>query len=225
MLFDYNHKDIDNRLLPFPVGKVVCIGQNYADHIAELNSIERPEPLFFIKPNTTLTDLSKGVFIPKDKGPVHNELELAVLIQHKLTAANAAEVEQAIWGYGLALDLTLRSVQARLKAQGRPWETSKAFDGSCPMTPFIAKQNVLEPQQSQIKLLVNGQTRQDGNTAQMLRATIELIQEMTHEFTLLPGDIVLTGTPAGVGPLNNGDELELSLSSAGSHWQFSTKVY
>lgn len=225
MQFDYHHKDIAGKLLPFPTGKVVCIGQNYADHIAELNSVVRPEPLFFIKPNTSLTELDKGVYIPKGKGPVHNELELAVLLQSRLTKATTSQVEQAIWGYGLALDLTLRSVQARLKAQGRPWEVAKAFDGSCPVTPFIAKQDLPEPQQSQLQFSVNGTLRQDGNTQQMIRAIIDLITQMSHEFTLLPGDIVLTGTPAGVGPLASGDKLELALSSGAKNWQFDSKVY
>ncbi len=225
MQFDYHHKDINGKLLPFPAGKVVCIGQNYADHIAELNSVVRPEPLFFIKPNSSLTELDKGVYIPKDKGPVHNELELSVLIQNSLTKATPEQVEQAIWGYGLALDLTLRSVQTRLKAQGRPWETAKAFDGSCPVTPFIAKQDLPMPQKSQLRFSVNGKVRQDGNTTQMIRAIIELISEMSHEFTLMPGDIVLTGTPAGVGPLVNGDALELSLISGEQNWLFKAKVY
>lgn len=225
MLFDYKHKDIDGRLLPYPVGKVVCIGQNYADHIAELNSIKRPEPLFFIKPNTSLTQLENGVHIPKNKGPVHNELELAILIQSKLTRATAQEVESAIWGYGLALDLTLRKVQARLKQQGRPWEVAKGFDGACPTSPFIPKAQLTNAQQSQIKLSVNGVVRQNGNTEQMLMPIIELIQAMTEEFTLMPGDIVLTGTPAGVGPLYSGDELELTLDSADNNWQFAARVY
>lgn len=225
MLFNYNHKDIAGRLLPLPQGKVVCIGQNYADHIAELNSVARPEPLFFIKPSTTLTELEQGVHIPVNKGPVHNELELAVLIQQRLSDASLAQVEQGIWGYGLALDLTLRSVQNKLKAQGRPWEVAKAFDGACPTSPFIPKQQVSQVQQSQLTLLVNGEVRQDGNTSAMLRPVLALIQQMSQVFTLLPGDVVLTGTPAGVGPLKNGDALELKLAAGAELWQFSTKVY
>lgn len=225
MTLDYYHQDLKGTLLPFPVGKVVCIGQNYADHIAELNSIKRPEPLFFIKPNTSLTSLSKGIRLPKNKGECHNELELAVILQTRLTNATLSQVENAIWGYGLGLDLTLRDIQSRQKQQGRPWEVAKAFDGSCPMSPFIPKRDVTEPQQSQISLTVNDETRQNGNTAQMMRQILPMIQEMSQEFTLLPGDIIMTGTPAGVGPLFAGDVLNLSLTSKLDNWQFTTKVY
>ena len=225
MSSQYYHQNINGQILPFPLGKVVCIGQNYADHIAELSSVKRPEPLFFIKPNTSLTSLSKGIVVPKNKGECHNELELAVLIQKRLTCANESDIESAIWGYGLALDLTLRQIQARQKQQGRPWEVAKGFDGSCPVTPFIEKSQLTTPQNSQLTLLVNGEVRQNGNTKQMLRSINQMISEMSHEFTLLPGDIVLTGTPAGVGPLVAGDKLNLSLSCDNANWQFHTKVY
>ncbi|NVK25286.1 MAG: fumarylacetoacetate hydrolase family protein [Gammaproteobacteria bacterium] len=225
MASQYYHQSSHGHVLPFPVGKVLCIGQNYSDHIAELNSIQRPEPLFFIKPNTSLAALSRGVTVPKNKGECHNELELAVLIQKKLTCVTEQQVEAAIWGYGLALDLTLRQIQARQKKQGRPWEVAKGFDASCPITPFIPKTEISEPQNSQITLLVNGKARQNGNTAQMLRPIYQLISEMSHEFTLLPGDIVLTGTPAGVGPLVAGDKLNLSLASGDKNWQFHAQVY
>lgn len=225
MTLGYYHQDLKGTALPFPVGKVVCIGQNYADHIAELNSVERPEPLFFIKPNTSLTPLSKGISLPRNKGECHNELELTVILQSKLTNATSSQVEKAIWGYGLGLDLTLRDVQSRLKQQGRPWEVAKGFDGSCPISPFIPKHQVAEPQHSQICLTVNGEVRQNGNTAQMMRQIVPMIQEMSQEFTLLSGDIIMTGTPAGVGPLFAGDELHLSLTSKSDNWQFTTKVY
>lgn len=220
----YYHQDEAGKVLAFPAGKVMCIGQNYADHIAELNSIERPEPLFFIKPNTSLSALNKGVVIPRGKGECHNELELSVLISKPLCKANNQQVEDAIWGYGLGLDLTLREIQARQKRQGRPWEVAKGFDGSCPVTPFIPKQNITQPQNIQLTLNVNNSTRQNGNTKHMIRDVISLIAEMSHEFTLLPGDIVLTGTPAGVGPLNDGDELELMLSQGEQRWTFQSKV-
>ena len=220
----YHHKDIDNRFLPFPTGKVVCIGQNYADHIAELSSIVRPEPLFFHKPNTALVSLNNEVLIPKNKGACHNELELAVLISKPLSKASKEQVEQAIWGYALALDLTLREIQARLKKQGRPWEVAKSFDGACPISAFVKKEQVVDPQNCQLRLEVDGQIRQNGNTGQMIRPITQLICEMTQEFTLLPGDVVLTGTPAGVGPLKAGHRLLLTLTSGERHWQFNTEV-
>ena len=220
----YHHKSINGTYLGLPAGKVVCIGQNYADHIAELNSIRRPEPLFFIKPNTSLVSLEPGFKVPTSQGECHNELELAVLIDKKLTAVNPEQAMSGIWGYGLALDLTLRQLQAKQKKQGRPWEVAKAFDGSCPISSFIPKSEIQQPQQLQLTLLVNGKTRQDGNTQQMLRPIGQLISEMSQSFTLLPGDIVLTGTPAGVGPLLPNDNVTLSLKNDNMQYQFKSEV-
>jgi 2-keto-4-pentenoate hydratase/2-oxohepta-3-ene-1,7-dioic acid hydratase in catechol pathway len=220
----YSHQDINGQYLPFPAGKVVCIGQNYADHIAELNSVKRPEPLFFIKPNSALCAVEASFEIPKHSGVCHNELELAVLISKPLKNVTPEHVNAGIWGYGLALDLTLREVQSKLKKQGRPWELAKGFDGACPISPFINKSEIEFPQDIDLRLTVNGQSRQKGNTKNMIRGINQLISQMSQHFTLMPGDVVLTGTPAGVGPLKYGEKLELSLSSAKSNWQFNSTV-
>ncbi len=220
----YHHKNIRGQVLPFPAGKVVCIGQNYADHIAELNSVVRPEPLFFIKSNNTLCDVQNNIVIPQGMGPCHNELELAVLIAKPLSKVTEDKVESAIWGYGLALDLTLRAVQSQLKQQGRPWELAKSFDGSCPVSPFIEKSEINQVQDLNFSLSVNGIERQNGNTKSMIRPTFELIAQMSQYFSLMPGDIVLTGTPAGVGPLALGDKLTLQLRSGNNNWQFLSSV-
>lgn len=208
----YQHRDIDGNSIALPVGKVVCIGQNYQDHIAEMQSKTAPEALFFIKPATALCSLAPGFSIPSGRGAVHNETELAVLIGKTLKNASVDEVAEAIWGYSLALDLTLREVQAELKKLGRPWEIAKGFDGACPVAGFVSKEKVAQPQQLAFQLQVNGETRQQGNTASMIRGINQLISEMSSHFTLQPGDIVLTGTPAGVGPLHCGDTLQLQLA-------------
>ena len=220
----YHHKDIHGKYLPFPAGKVVCIGQNYADHIAELNSVTRPEALFFIKPNSALCSVEPSFEIPKQAGPCHNELELAVLISKPLKKVTANKVQDAIWGYGLALDLTLRTVQSKLKQQGRPWELAKGFDGACPISPFINKSEITSPQNSDLVLTVNQQIRQNGNSKDMIRPINELIAQMSQHFTLMPGDVVLTGTPAGVGPLKNSDKLTLTISSGEKTWQCASVV-
>lgn len=208
----YQHLDWQEKAITLPLGKVVCIGQNYQDHIAEMQSKTAPEALFFIKPATALVPLAPSFAIPAARGEVHNELELAVLIAKPLKNASFAEVNEAIWGYGLALDLTLREVQAKLKQLGRPWEIAKGFDGACPMSPLIPKAQVQHPQQLDFSLQVNGELRQQGNSANMIRGITQLISEMSQHFTLLPGDLVLTGTPAGVGPLQVGDTLTLRLA-------------
>ena len=217
----YQHINVSGQPIALPVGKVVCIGQNYQDHIAEMQSKTAPDALFFIKPSTALCSLAPAFTIPSDRGAVHNETELAVLISKPLKNADFARVQDAIWGYSLALDLTLRDVQAQLKQLGRPWEVAKGFDGACPVAGFVEKSQLQHPQQLEFRLLVNGQLRQNGNTANMIRGINQLISEMSQHFTLLPGDIVLTGTPAGVGPLAPGDELELQLAE---HLHIMTKV-
>ena len=208
----YQHLDWQGKAITLPLGKVLCIGQNYQDHIAEMQSKTAPEALFFIKPATALVPLAPSFAIPAARGEVHNELELAVLIAKPLKNASFAEVNEAIWGYGLALDLTLREVQAKLKQLGRPWEIAKGFDGACPMSPLIPKAQVQHPQQLDFSLQVNSELRQQGNSANMIRGITQLISEMSQHFTLLPGDLVLTGTPAGVGPLQAGDTLTLTLA-------------
>ncbi|HEY0923745.1 fumarylacetoacetate hydrolase family protein [Rheinheimera pacifica] len=208
----YQHLNTSGNLIDLPVGKVVCIGQNYQDHIAEMQSKMAPEALFFIKPSTALCAMAPGFAIPATQGAVHNETELAVLIGKPLRRADYAAVNDAIWGYSLALDLTLRDIQAQLKQLGRPWEIAKGFDGACPVAGFVEKSRVQHPQQLEFSLIVNGIPRQQGNTANMIRGISQLISEMSQHFTLLPGDIVLTGTPAGVGPLSSGDTLQLQLA-------------
>jgi len=207
----YEHYDWQGQRIALPVGKVVCIGQNYLDHIQEMNSKTAPQALFFIKPATALRPLAPAFSIPMQHGAVHNETEIAVLIAKPLAKATEAEVRCAIWGYSLALDLTLRDVQAELKKLGRPWEIAKGFDGACPIAGFVPASEVAAPQQLQFSLKVNQQVRQQGDAKLMIRGIEQILSEMSQWFTLMPGDIVLTGTPAGVGPLLPHDQLQLTL--------------
>lgn len=209
----YLHKDLQGQAIHLPVGKALCIGQNYQDHIAEMNSKTAPEALFFIKPSTAVVDIHQSFPIPDQLGAVHNETELAVLIKAPLTKVTPEQVLDAVWGYGLALDLTLRDQQKKLKELGRPWEIAKGFDGACPVSGFIAADELGDVQQLEFGLKVNGETRQQGDTRMMIRSVTQIISEMSQFFTLLPGDLVLTGTPAGVGPLYSGDQLELILAN------------
>ena len=208
----YQHRDWQGALLDFPVGKVVCVGLNYAKHVAEMKSQASAEPLLFIKPETALCDLRQPVAIPKEFGEVHHETELAVLIGAPLKQANEDRCARAIAGFGGALDLTLRDVQMKLKAAGQPWEKSKAFDGSAPVSGFIPVNEFPDPQNVTLSLTVNNELRQQGNTREMLTPVIPLISYMSRYFTLRPGDIILTGTPEGVGPLVSGDMLKISVN-------------
>lgn len=208
----YQHRYLDGSPLALPVGKVVCIGRNYLDHIRELNNAVPETPILFMKPATALANLDTPIRLPAGRGECHHEVELAVLVGRELRNADAETARRAVAGYGVALDLTLRDVQSELKKKGHPWETAKAFDGSCPLSPFLKPEAVPDPQATDLALRVNGDIRQRGNTRQMMVGILELMAHISTHFTLRPGDVVLTGTPAGVGPLHSGDELILGLA-------------
>jgi len=206
----YQHRFNDGRVCDFPVGKVVCVGRNFAEHIAELNNATPEEPLLFNKTNNCLVELEKPFAIP-DHGDCHNELELAFLLSKPLRNATKETVLDAIAGVGLALDLTLRDVQSQLKEKGLPWERAKSFDGSCPVSVFTQLSAEQLQQTYRFSLEVNGKLRQQGDSSHMLWPWPELIAEISGVFSLYPGDIVLTGTPKGVGRLQSGDKLQLKL--------------
>lgn len=217
----YQHVFNDGSVCDLPVGKVVCVGRNYVDHIKELDNPMPTEPILFIKPATSLQPISQAIVIPDFTNDCHNETELAVLIGKQITRASRQEAAAAVAGYGLGLDLTLRDVQKSLKEKGLPWEKAKAFDGSCPMTPFIGPDELADPQDTRLKLEVNGQIRQNESTKLMINKIFDLIAYMSGFFTLLPGDVVLTGTPAGVAGLKSGDKLALELDG---RFSFSASV-
>jgi 2-keto-4-pentenoate hydratase/2-oxohepta-3-ene-1,7-dioic acid hydratase in catechol pathway len=193
------------------VGKVVCVGRNYAEHARELNNPLPTEPVLFIKPSTALANLQQPVSIPLQFGACHFETEMAVLIGECLTRCSEQQAASAIAGIGVALDLTLRELQSDLKEKSLPWEKAKAFDGACPVSAFVSLQDINDLQNQQIQLRQNGELKQKGNSADMLTAVLPLLVYISQFFTLSPGDIVLTGTPAGVGPLAVGDNLDISL--------------
>ncbi|MGH1462249.1 MAG: fumarylacetoacetate hydrolase family protein [Neptuniibacter sp.] len=207
----YQHRYHEGELAELPLGKVVCVGRNYADHAAELNNPIPTEPMLFIKPATSVIEMETPFAVPEGLGSVHFETEMAILIGAELSKVTAAEVEAAIVGVGLGLDLTLRDLQSKLKEKGHPWEKAKAFDGSCPLSSFIKPERVDDIQDVDIKLTVNGEIRQQGNSSHMLNQVLPLISYISQFFTLVPGDVVLTGTPAGVGPIHSGDQLLVEL--------------
>lgn len=208
----YQHRDWNGALLDFPVNKVVCVGSNYADHIKEMGSQVAPEPVLFIKPETALCDIRQPIAIPQNLGSVHHEVELAVLIGTPLKQASEDRVANAIAGYGVALDLTLRDLQAGFKKAGQPWEKAKGFDGSCPTSGFIPVSEFGDAQSADLQLIVNNEVRQSGNTQDMLTKILPLIAYMSRFFTLRAGDIILTGTPQGVGPMAVGDTIQVAVN-------------
>lgn len=210
----YQHQYTDGTPIHFPMGKVVCVGRNYAEHAAELNNPIPSEPLLFIKPGSCVVPLAGGFAIPQERGVVHYEAEIAVLIGKPLSKKpSAEEVRDAISGFAPAMDLTLRDVQARLKDKGLPWELAKSFDGAYVLAPFVASDAYADLADIGIRLSINGELRQDGNSRAMLNPIIGLIQHIAGHFSLQPGDVISTGTPAGVGPLASGDQLQIALSN------------
>ncbi|MDD1506294.1 fumarylacetoacetate hydrolase family protein [Pseudomonas sp. CNPSo 3701] len=218
----YQHQYIDGTRIHFPLGKVVCIGRNYAEHAKELNNPVPTEPLLFIKPGSCVVGLEGGFSIPVDRGSVHYEAEIAVLIGKPLSRTpNEEEVLDAISGFAPSLDLTLRDVQSKLKDKGHPWEIAKSFDGACVLAPFVPGDAISDLAAIGIRLTINGEVRQDGSSADMIFPIVGVIQAMAGHFNLQPGDVILTGTPVGVGPLNQGDELVLELPG---HSSFASQV-
>jgi 5-carboxymethyl-2-hydroxymuconate isomerase len=207
---------LQGQLDPIRVGKIVCVARNYAEHARELGNPVPEKAVLFIKPASSILADGGTVVIPAYARACHHEIELAVLIGRPAKAVAEEQALAHVAGYGVALDLTLRDVQAELKAKGLPWEIAKAFDTACPLSTFVPAANVADPQQLRLRLTVNGELRQDGTTAAMLRPVTRLLSEVSRYFTLEAGDILLTGTPAGVGPLVAGDQVEAVIDGVGS---------
>ena len=201
-------------------GKVVCVGRNYLDHVKELGNVVSEQPVLFMKPKAALCDIAEPLRIPTSHGACHNELELAFLIAEPLSNASIDECAKAICGVGLALDLTLRDLQSQLKTAGQPWERAKAFDKSCPISPFVPIDAYTETDY-RFGLDINGESKQRGNANLMLHKVLPLLAHITQSFSLEPGDVLLTGTPKGVGPLRSGDKLSIFLDE---HFSISTSV-
>lgn len=209
----YQHKYADGTSIHFPLGKVVCIGRNYAEHAKELGNPVPTEPLIFMKPGSCVVALEGGFKIPTDRGSVHYEAEIVVLIGKPLSKnPSAEEVVDAISGFAPGLDLTLRDVQSRLREKGLPWELAKCFDGAAVIAPFLPAETYPDLTDIGIRLTINHKVVQDGNSSLMLNPIIPMIQHMAANFSLQAGDIIMTGTPAGVGPFEPGDQIVLELT-------------
>ncbi|GAB7026930.1 fumarylacetoacetate hydrolase family protein [Geotalea toluenoxydans] len=199
----------------FQIGKILCIARNYVDHIKELSNETPQAPVIFTKPATSVIFQGEPIIIPNHSSDCHHEAELAILIGKPGKDIPAAKALEHIAGYGVAIDLTLRDVQAELKKKGLPWDIAKGFDTACPLSGFVAAATVADPQNLQVRLSVNGQLRQDGNTSLMIHSVAAMISYMSGIFTLEAGDVILTGTPAGVGPIKSGDSIEAEIPGVG----------
>jgi len=194
-----------------PVGKIVCIGQNYAEHIKEMKGEIPKSPVFFLKPSTAIVHNGGEIVLPSVSHDVHHEVELTVLIgkDGKNIPQNAAMSH--VLGYGVGLDMTLRDVQSEAKKKGLPWTLAKGFDTSAPLSEFIPASEVSNPGTLHLQLKVNGFVRQSSGTNDLIFSVDTLIAYLSQFITLERGDVLYTGTPQGVAQVKSGDSLEASL--------------
>ncbi len=209
--------------LPQP-SKIVCVGRNYAEHARELGNEVPKSPVLFLKPPSSLIALEHGIDWNRDLGECHFECELSIQIGHTLKTATQEQAKAAIAGVTLGLDLTLRDLQNQLKDKGQPWERAKAFDGACVLGQWLAPDMLDDLSNSTFHLSVNGAVRQQGNTADMLFGVVDLLVDISKVFTLQAGDVVMTGTPAGVAALASGDQLMMTLDTVMGEVSWQTSV-
>jgi 5-carboxymethyl-2-hydroxymuconate isomerase len=198
-----------------PIGKILCIGRNYVDHIKELGNEAPTAPVVFMKPASSVIGAGDDVIIPAYSNNCHHEAELALLIGRTGKNINATEAISYLAGYGVAIDLTLRDVQDELKKKGLPWDIAKGFDTACPLSTFTPASEVADPQKLTITMKVNGELRQNGSTGLMIHPAARIISYLSSIFTLEAGDIILTGTPAGVSRITGGDQLCAEIQGVG----------
>ena len=191
-----------------PRSKVVGIGRNYVEHAAELGNAVPEEPMVFLKPNTAVVGPNDPIVLPSYSQDVHYEGELAVVISRICKDVPVTKAMDVVFGYTVANDVT-----ARDKGATGPWALKKAFDSSCPLGPYLVTD--LDPGDLFVKTWVDGELVQDGRTSQMVHGVSELISYVSSIFTLLPGDVILTGTPAGVGPIVAGQRVDVEVEGIG----------
>jgi 2-keto-4-pentenoate hydratase/2-oxohepta-3-ene-1,7-dioic acid hydratase in catechol pathway len=204
----------DVRLLaPILASKVVCVGKNYADHIAEMGGTTGPlpaDPVIFLKPNTAIIGPNVPIRLPANASPVHFEGELAAVISRPCKDVTADRAAESILGYTIANDVSARDQQ---KADGQ-WTRAKGHDTFCPVGPWIETE--VDPADLELRTEVNGEVKQDSRTSLMIHDVGAIVEWISAVMTLLPGDLILTGTPAGVGPIIDGDIVNITISGIGT---------
>jgi fumarylpyruvate hydrolase len=195
----------------FPVHRIYCVGRNYADHAKEMGGTGREAPFFFMKPADAVLPIASGTVgemrYPPRTSELHHEIELVVAIGKGGSDIKAADALDHVWGYAVGLDMTRRDLQAKAKQDGRPWSTAKGFDQSAPISPIYPIARTGPMNKAAIYLEVNEHRRQNGDVDQMIWTIPETIEILSQYFELLPGDLIFTGTPAGVASVERGDVL------------------
>jgi fumarylpyruvate hydrolase len=193
----------------FAVNRIYCVGRNYADHAREMgHDPDREPPFFFMKPASAIVTDGANMQYPSLSNDVHHEIEMVVAIGKGGSNIAADKALEHVYGYGVGLDMTRRDLQGDAKKMGRPWDTGKAFDQSAPCSALVPVALCGHPSQGSIRLMVNGEVRQEGDLNQLIWNVPDTIAYLSTLFTLQPGDLIFSGTPAGVGPIKKGDVLE-----------------
>ncbi len=200
----------------FPVRRIICVGRNYAAHAREMGrDPDREPPFFFLKPADAVVDDGASVPYPPETGNLHYEMELVVAIgQGGFEIAPEAALGH-VWGYGVGIDLTRRDLQLAAREQGRPWDWGKGFDRSAPIAPLHPVSAVGHPSAGRIWLAVGGAVKQDSDIAKLIWPVPDIISIASRSMELQPGDLIMTGTPEGVGPLQRGDEVAGGIDGLG----------
>jgi 2-keto-4-pentenoate hydratase/2-oxohepta-3-ene-1,7-dioic acid hydratase in catechol pathway len=199
-------------IMPLQPSKIICVGRNYAEHAKELGNAIPDRPVLFMKPPSSLATLAQGIVWNQALGECHFECEICIQIAHTLSQeTDKIKVLNAIGAVTLGLDLTLRDVQNELKSKGQPWERAKAFDGSCVLADWVAIESIADVNALEFSFSVNGIERQHGLSTDMIFDIATVLVDINQSFSLQAGDVIMTGTPAGVGALHSQDQLSMKL--------------
>ena len=200
----------------FPVARIYCVGRNYAEHAREMgHDPNREPPFFFMKAANSVVQSGSTIGYPVQTKDVHHEIEMVVAIGKGGKTIPVEKALEHVWGYGVGLDMTRRDIQTEAKKMGRPWEMGKSFDESAPLSELKPASQVGHPAKGAVWLKVNGQVKQQGDISQMIWSVPEQIAYLSGLVTLQPGDLIFSGTPAGVGPVKSGDKLEGHVDGVG----------
>lgn len=204
---------IANSDLRFPVRRIYCVGRNFADHAREMGANpDREPPFFFAKPGDAVVESGQEINYPSKTQDLHHEVEMVMALQTGGKNIAAKQALDCVYGYAVGIDLTRRDLQAEAKKMGRAWCTSKGFDQSAVVGPITQRSACGDLASAEISLTVNGQVRQQGSLDQMIWSSAEIIASLSEYFELQPGDLIFTGTPAGVSALQKGDVIEASVT-------------
>jgi fumarylpyruvate hydrolase len=208
--------EVDGEDKRFPVRRIYCVGRNYAEHIREMGADERQSPFFFQKPSDAIVEDGAAVPYPPITADFQYEIELVLAIGKGGTNITVKDAANHIFGVAAGIDLTRRDVQIEARKTGRPWEIGKSFDASAPIGTIVPLKDGALPGKGALSLRVNGEVRQKGDIAEMIWNSAEIVSQLSKQYALVAGDLIFTGTPAGVGPVVAGDEVVGEVEGVGT---------